>query len=81
VRQDFVDGAYFVYGHTVLQRRAGLGYQSDWAASYLPTRRDRNQFYTRLGRAVPPGAAGARLLDGVGAAMTPADLLAHVQRS
>lgn len=79
VRQDFVDGAYFIYGHTALQRRAGLGYQSDWAASYLSTRRDRNQFYTRLGRALPPGAAGARLLQGVGETMTPADLLAQVQ--
>ncbi|RIK50161.1 MAG: hypothetical protein DCC57_12290 [Chloroflexi bacterium] len=80
VRQDFIDGAYFIYGHTVLQRRAGLGYQSAWAASYLPTRRDRNQFYIGVGRAVPPGASAARLLQGVSEDMTPGQLLAHVQR-
>ncbi len=79
VRQDFIDGAYFIYGHTVLQRRAGLGYQSAWTADYLPTRRDRNHFYMRIGRAVPPGDAGAHLLQGVSAAMTPDQLLAHVQ--
>ena len=55
VRQAFMDGAYFIYGHTVLQRRAGLGYQSDWAQQYLPSRRERNQFYTTIGKHVPPG--------------------------
>lgn len=79
VRQDFVDGAYFITGHTVLQRQTGLGYQSSWAASHLPARRERNRFYTRVGRAVPPGAAGAALLKGVTPSMTPADVLAHVQ--
>jgi hypothetical protein len=62
VRQAFLDGAYFVYGHTVLQRALGLGYQSPWAQKHLPTRRERNNFYTRLGRLVPPGEAGLELL-------------------
>lgn len=75
VRRDFVDGAYFVYGHTVLQRHTGLGYQSAWAATHLPTRRSRNNFYTRVGRAVPAGEAGQTLLRGVSDSMTPADLL------
>ena len=75
VRRDFVDGAYFVYGHTVLQRHTGLGYQSAWAATHLPTRRSRNDFYTRVGRAVPAGEAGQTLLRGVSDSITPADLL------
>jgi hypothetical protein len=50
VRQAFLDGAYFVYGHTVMQRGLGLGYQSQWAKQHLPTRRERNAFYTRAGR-------------------------------
>ena len=37
VRQSFLDGAYFVYGHTVMQRKLGLGYQSEWAASQMAT--------------------------------------------
>ncbi len=58
VRQAFVDGAYFLYGHTVLQRALGLGYQSDWAKAHLPSRAARNAFYTRAGRLIPPGEAG-----------------------
>jgi hypothetical protein len=58
VRQAFLDGAYFIYGHTVMQRALGLGYQSEWAKNNLPTRRDRNAFYTRIGRQTLPGEAG-----------------------
>ncbi len=58
VRGAFMDGAYFIYGHTLAQRSLGLGYQSDWAKKQFPTRRERNAFYTRLGREVEPGAVG-----------------------
>ena len=58
VRNAFLDGAYFIYGHTILQRSCGLGYQSAWAAAQLPTRRERNAFYTAAGKAIPPGAPG-----------------------
>lgn len=78
VRQDFLDGAYFIYGHTVMQRRTGLGYQSEWAKAHLPTRRARNHFYTRIGRTVPPGPDAERLLAGVTENMTPDQVLAHV---
>ena len=62
IRDAFVDGAFFVYGHTVAQRALGIGYQSEWAQSHLFTRRDRNEFYTALGRRVPPGLAGLNAL-------------------
>jgi hypothetical protein len=78
VHQDFIDGAYFIYGHTVLQRWTGLGYQSAWARAHLPTRRARNDFYTRLGRAVPPGPAATELRKGITADMTPEQVLFHV---
>lgn len=55
VRQAFLDGAYFIYGHTVAQRALGAGYQSAWAREHLPTRRQRNRFYTALGRQIAPG--------------------------
>jgi hypothetical protein len=58
VRQAFLDGAHFVYGHTVMQRNLGLGYHSSWAQSHLPTRRQRNQFYTEIGYQVSPDQAG-----------------------
>ena len=77
---DFIEGAYFIYGHTVMQRHVGLGYQSAWAKSYLPTRRQRNDFYTKIGRLVPPAPKGSGPLVGVTSSMSPTDLLVHVSK-
>lgn len=63
VRQDFVDGAYFIYGHTVLHRHTGLGYQSAWAKAHFDNRAAANAFYTAVGRAVEPASAAALLAD------------------
>ena len=75
VRQAFLDGALFIYGHTVAQRALAIGYQSEWCASHLPTRRERNDFYTALGRRVPPGLAGLQKLEQV-TARSPSEILA-----
>jgi hypothetical protein len=75
VRQAFLDGAYFIYGHTVMQRGLGMGYQSQWAQQQLPTRRERNAFYTRLGRLITPGKAGLEHLHKLDAQSSPAKLL------
>jgi hypothetical protein len=78
LRQVFLDGAHFIYGHTVLQRALGLGYQSEWTQTHLPTRRERNAFYVRLGRLVPPGKLGLVRLKQLDAAMTPSDILSKL---
>jgi hypothetical protein len=75
VRQAFLDGAYFIFGHTVIQRALGLGYQSEWAKSHLPTRRERNEFYTRLGRQTLPGTSGLNQLKQLSPAASPAEFL------
>ena len=80
VREAFLDGAYFVYGHTALARSRGLGYQSEWAKSYLPTRRQRNDFYTRAGKLLPPGAGGKRALSAIQPDMEPARILAVLEK-
>jgi hypothetical protein len=77
---DFIDGAYFIYGHTLMQRHVGLGVQSEWAKAHLPTRRARNDFYTQLGRIVPPTPVGSGPLVDITDAMTPAGVLAYVSR-
>ncbi len=74
VRQAFLDGARLIYGHTVMQRTLGLGYQSEWARRHLPTRRARNAFYTEIGYRVPPGKAGRARLAALDPTL-PADLL------
>jgi hypothetical protein len=75
VRQAFMDGAHFIYGHTVLQRACGMGYQSDWAKQHLPSRKERNDFYTRVGQRVPPGKPTLA----IDAAMTPGEVLAKLE--
>ncbi|MDO8971490.1 MAG: hypothetical protein Q7U74_12425, partial [Saprospiraceae bacterium] len=72
VRQAFIDGAYFIYGHTTMQRVLGLGYQSDWASAYLPTRRAKNAFYTQIGRQIPPSPDGMRQLQDFSSGNNPA---------
>jgi hypothetical protein len=76
--QAFLDGACFVYGHTLLQRALGLGYQSEWAQHHLPTRRARNEFYARIGQAVPPGKQGLTRLKRLDPALSPAEALAEL---
>ncbi len=78
LRQAFLDGAYFVWGHTMLQRALGLGYQSDWARLHLPDRRARNDFYTQVGYLTPPGKPGLEQLRCIGAT-TPEQLLTELK--
>ncbi|MEA3326523.1 MAG: hypothetical protein U9R53_04340 [Chloroflexota bacterium] len=62
LRKDFLDGAAFIYGHTVMQRTLGLGYQSGWTKAQFPNQRDRNQFYMKMGYRIPPGMQGTKIL-------------------
>ncbi len=78
VRAAFIDGAFFIYGHTVAQRVWGQGYQSQWAKEHLPTRRERNDFYTQLGQKVKPGLAGLARLQKITPGLAPVELLAKL---
>jgi len=78
LRQAFLDGAHFVWGHTMLQRALGLGYQSDWARRHLPDRHARNDFYTQVGYLTPPGKPGLERLRRIGVT-TPEQLLAELR--
>lgn len=71
----FVDGADLLYGHTMLERALGLGYQSDWAQQHLPTRRERNAFYTEVGRLVTPGLDAVDKLHAISQVADPKTLL------
>jgi len=66
VKQAFLDGAHFIYGHTVLQRALGLGYGSAWAKAHFPSQRERNAFYTAAGRQIAPGKASLARLRALG---------------
>ncbi len=78
VRDAFLDGAYGVHGHTAMQRILGLGYQSEWAQDHLPTRCERNRFYTEIGRRTPPGQAGRAYLEALDATLPPGEMLVRI---
>jgi hypothetical protein len=77
VRHAFLDGAHFVYGHTVMQRALGLGYQSEWAQDHLLSRRERNAFYTRIGHQIPAGRESIARLGRLDPASSPDEILSH----
>jgi hypothetical protein len=84
VCQAFIDGAHFIYGHTAMRRAVGLGYQSEWAQNHLPTRSQRNHFYTQIGYQVPPGRRGIEQLRqfqaGGGKDLSPQAILAGLRK-
>lgn len=54
---DFVEGAYFFWGHTFLARKAGIGFASNWAEAHFGKERAaRNAFYSQVGRLADPKA-------------------------
>jgi len=78
LRQRFIDGAHFIYGHVQLQRTLGIGYQSEWAASTLPTRAKKNHFYTQAGYLIPPGKAGIQALEETNPSLEPREMLSQL---
>jgi hypothetical protein len=50
----FLKGAYIVYAHSVLQRRAGLGYTSDWAQKNFESVAAKNEFFKKIGETLQP---------------------------
>ncbi len=75
VRQVFLAGAYFLCGHTILQRVAGLGYQSSWAQAYFPSRHERNAFFIQVGQLFTPGDVAWNRLRQLTTEATPAEIL------
>jgi hypothetical protein len=53
-RKQFLKGADFIYGHTQMQKRFGMGYQSSWASTSFKDRKTKNEFFTSVGRLIPP---------------------------
>lgn len=65
----FNEGAHIVYGHTVLQGAACMGYTSPWSKEYFSDRGTKNRFYAAIGRAHTPGTTPT-----ISTSMTPDDV-------
>jgi len=75
-----IKGAHIIYAHTALQRRAGMGYLSEWAGDRLPSPRERNTLFEEIGRRLQPGPGHEQRLSSVTEAATPDDILDRVGR-
>jgi hypothetical protein len=54
VKEQFIKGAYFLYGHTRMEILWGMGYQSQWSREHLTNRKQKNEFFEAVGRLIPP---------------------------
>ncbi len=50
----FLKGAHIVYAHSVLQRKCGLGYTSNWANKNFGGAAEKNTFFEQVGRLLKP---------------------------
>ena len=50
----FLKGAHIAYAHSVLQRRQGRGYLSDWAQQKFAFIADKNDYFEKFGRELTP---------------------------
>ena len=79
-RQLFLDSACLAWGHTLLKMTAGVGYTGAWAdEQFGQDRRQRNAFFTRLGRAPYPTAKAMTELISLGPGAEPDGLLAVLE--
>lgn len=72
----FLKSAYAIYGHSVLQRRAQLGYGSEWAGKNFDGAKSKNEFFEKVGRIIEPGKEN--VLSGLTENLTPAEILKRI---
>jgi hypothetical protein len=54
IKEQFIKGANFLYGHTRMELLWGMGYQSQWSQEHLADQKTKNEFYEAVGRLIPP---------------------------
>lgn len=73
----FLKGAHIVYAHSVLQRKCGLGYTSDWAKKSFENIAGKNKFFEELGSLLQPEHEDS--LGGLSEEVIPKEILAKIK--
>jgi hypothetical protein len=76
VTEDFLQGAEFLAGHTLLARARGVGALSPWAHEHFAGRAERVAFYASLGRAARSPAEALERFASLAETFTPGEALA-----
>jgi hypothetical protein len=72
----FLKGAHIVYAHSVLQRKCGLGYTSEWAKKNFENVAGKNKFFEEIGSLLKPEQQDN--LVGLNEDITPEEILAKI---
>lgn len=74
--KEFKEGAYWVWGHTLMQRAMGCGVTSPWAKKQFGSDRARsNAFYLKVGETAQPGPAALAKLAALSKDSSPETIL------
>jgi len=73
----FLKGAHIVYAHSVLQRKCGMGYTSEWANKNFENVAGKNKFFEELGSSLQPENEDS--LAGLSEDLTTKEILAKIK--
>ena len=76
LKEVFIRGANFIHGHTQMQKRWGMGYQSPWALKYFKDRKSKNEFFISSGRLIVSSGSTTANYEGIDNKKTPDEVLA-----
>ena len=76
LKEDFINGAYFIFGHTQMQKQWEMGYQSPWAQNYFNNRKSKNEFYLLCGQLISLGEKIIKGFKEINTNRTPEQVLA-----
>jgi hypothetical protein len=74
----FLKSAHIIYAHSVLQRKCGLGYTSQWARKNFENVAGKNKFFEELGSSLQPEHEDS--LGGLSEDVTAREILEKVTR-
>ena len=74
----FLKSAHIIYAHSVLQRKSGFGYTSEWAQENFENVAGKNKFFKELGNTLQPENEDS--LVGLSENVTPKDILAKIKK-
>jgi hypothetical protein len=76
LKETFIESANFIHGHTQMQKRWGMGYQSPWALKYFEDRKSKNEFFISSGQLIAPSRNTAAYYETIDDKKTPEEVLA-----
>jgi len=80
VRDDFIEGAYFIYGHTCMQRYWKMGWQSSWSNRHFTDRKTKSDFFHEIGHIMQPCKPEKHILQNINQEMKPEEVITYLKQ-